>query len=120
MIMATPRVPGEQSQPLSIQMAVRALSDQHQAPPADERRHEERIDFVHPVKVVTEDNREFTMLSCDLSATGIRLVGTHRLLGQRVRVVVPTPAGPFASAVRVLWTCPVGDELVENGGCFCS
>jgi hypothetical protein len=117
--MATTPVPTDQPPPLTLQMAVRVLSEQHQAPPPVERRQQERIDFIHPVKVITEDNREMTLLSCDLSATGIRLVGTRRLLGQKVRVVIPTPAGTFDSPVRILWTCPVGDELVENGGCFC-
>jgi hypothetical protein len=71
------------------------------------------------VKVVTEDGQEFTLLSRDLSATGIRLVGTRRLLGQKVRVIIPGSDGAAREfLVRILWTCPVGDDLVENGGAF--
>jgi hypothetical protein len=64
--------------------------------------------------VITEDGREFTLLSRDLSASGIRLIGTRRLLGQRIKVRI----GALDFQVRVLWACPVGDDLVENGGTF--
>src|SRR5439155_975343 len=65
----------------------RASATQH------ERRVEDRIDFVQPVKVEAEDGREFTLLSRDLSPTGIRLVGTKRLLGHKVRVHLPQTEG---------------------------
>ena len=57
-----------------------------------------------------------------LSVTGIRLVGTQRLLGQKVRVLVPAGEGqpPTEFLVRILWTCPLGDDLIENGGQFVS
>ena len=85
-----------------------------------ERRGEDRIDFVQPVKVTTEDDREYTLLTRDLSATGIRLFGTLRLLGQKVRVAITAPGQtlPTTFVVRILWTCAVGDGLVENGGAF--
>jgi hypothetical protein len=80
------------------------------------------------VKVRAEDGRECTLLSRDVSATGIRLIGTRRLLGQKVRVSIPRPGAattdsPRAAAgwsflVRILWTCAVGDDLFENGGAF--
>ena len=54
------------------------------------------------------------VLTRDLSASGIRLIGTRRLLGQKVTVRL----GGFDFQVRILWTCPVGDDLVENGGTF--
>jgi hypothetical protein len=117
------RVQAEQSQQRAIQRAVLDLIRQHRAAAERvERREQDRIDFVQPVKILTEDGREFTLLSRDLSATGIRLVGTRRLLGQKVRVLIPGPDGaaPWDFLVRVLWTCPVGDELVENGGAFIS
>jgi hypothetical protein len=114
--METNQVPAQPSQPRTIDRAVPVLSEQHQAPPAVERRQQGRIDFIHPVKVITEDNSEFTMLSCNLSATGIRMVGTRCLLGQKVRVIISTPTGTFDSLVRILWTCPGRDGLVENGG----
>jgi hypothetical protein len=106
---------------LTIESAVHLLLERHQASTtAVERREQERVDFVQPVKVFTEDNREFTLLSRDLSATGIRMVGTQRLLGQKVRVQIPIPDNPPVEfLVRILWTCLVGGDLVENGGCFC-
>ncbi len=78
------------------------------------------MDFVQTVAVRTEDGEEFTLLSRDLSATGIRLVGTRRLLGHKVHVLVPRPDGepPYDFLVRILWTCAVGDGLFENGGAF--
>ena len=116
------RVRAEQSQQRDIQSAVLQLIQDHQAAAnRPERRVNGRIDFIQPVKVVSEDGREWTLLSRDLSTTGIRLVGMRRLLGQKVRVLVPSAGGPPLNfLVRVLWTCPVGEDLVENGGTFLS
>jgi hypothetical protein len=85
-----------------------------------ERRGQDRLDFIQPMTVLTEDGREHHLLSRDLSPTGIRLIGTRRLLGQRVHVVIPDPEGgpPTRFAMRILWTCAVGDDLFENGGRF--
>jgi hypothetical protein len=115
------RVREAESQQRSIHQAVRQLIREHRsADRALERREEDRIDFIQPVRVVTEDRREYTMLSRDLSATGIRLIGTHRLLGQKVHVTIPSGGNspPLTFLVRILWTCNVGDDLVENGGTF--
>jgi hypothetical protein len=115
------RVQAEQTQQRDIHAAVRQLIEQHQRARASvERREQDRVDFVHPVTVITEDQRRLTLLSRDLSANGIRLVGTRRLLGQKVRVLIPTGEGqpPAEFLVRVLWTCPLGEDLVENGGQF--
>jgi hypothetical protein len=117
----SPRVAQEQSQQRSIQRVVRQLIRQHKSAAAEvERRGEDRSDFIQPIKVRTEDQREYTLLSRDLSATGIRLIGTRRLLGQKVHVLIPNPAGAPAwdFLVRILWTCPVGEDLIENGGTF--
>jgi hypothetical protein len=116
------RVRAEQSQQSSIQAVVRDLIARHQAQSERvERREQGRVDFIQPVKVLTEDGRELTLLSRDLSATGIRLIGTRRLLGQKVHVLVPTGTGaPLDFHVRILWACAVGDDLVENGGTFLS
>jgi hypothetical protein len=102
-----------------IHAAVSRLINQHEHG-ADrvERREQGRIDFIQPVEVTTEDNRTFTLLTRDLSATGIRLIGTRRLLGQKVRVRIPAGSDTIDFSVRILWTCPVGDDLVENGGTF--
>jgi hypothetical protein len=116
------RVRQEQSRQQDVRRAVdRILRDN----PAGgvtpiERRGQDRVDYVQTVAVRTEDGEEFTLLSRDLSATGIRLVGTRRLLGQKVHVLVPHGDGepPYDFLVRVLWTCAVGDGLFENGGAF--
>lgn len=83
-----------------------------------ERREQGRVDFVHPVVVITEDQRRYTVLTRDLSATGIRLIGTHRFLGQKLRVLLPASPRPLQFVVRIVWTCPVGEDLIENGGTF--
>jgi hypothetical protein len=116
------RVRAEQSQQSNVQAAVRNLVEAHQVDAGRvERREQGRVDFIQPVKVVVEDGREFTLLTRDLSETGIRLIGTRRLLGQKVRVLIPAGKGPpLDFQVRILWTCPVGDDLVENGGTFLS
>jgi hypothetical protein len=116
----SPRLRAEQDQQEQIQHTIRQLIRRHkQNAGAVERRGQDRIDFVQPVKVQTEDRREFTLLSRDLSTTGIRLIGTRSLLGQKVRVVVQdNPDAPTTFLVRVLWTCAIGDDLFENGGAF--
>ena len=116
------RVRQEQSQQLGVQRAVSQLLNAEAAAGAGivERRDGGRADFVQTVTVRGEDGAEYTLLSRDLSATGIRLVGTRRLLGQKVHVLVPRPGGepPYDFLVRILWTCAVGDGMHENGGSF--
>jgi PilZ domain len=117
----SPRLQQEQSQQQAIQRAIRRLiKEYHASATRQERRVEERIDFVQPVKVETEDGRQFTLLSRDLSPTGMRLVGTKRLLGHKVRVNLPQTESTEALTflVRVLWTCAIGEDLFENGGTF--
>ena len=117
----SPRMQEEQEQQRLIQRAIRRLIRQHQAAAKPkERRLEDRTDFIQPVTVQVEDGRQFTLLSRDLSSSGIRLVGTRRLLGQRVKITLPQEDGeqPFSFMVRILWTCAIGDDLFENGGTF--
>jgi hypothetical protein len=117
----SPRLQEEQQHQQQIQRAVRRLIRQYQASPAGhERRQQDRVDFIQPVKVQTEDGREFTLLSRDLSTSGIRLIGTRRLLGQKVRVHLPRKDqdGTCCLLVRILWTCALGDDMFENGGSF--
>ena len=109
----------------AIVRAVRKLIRLHRAASrGDDRRELVRTDFVQLVKVRGDDGREHTLLSRDISAAGIRLVGTRRLLGQKVRVFVPAPSSAPADTpgwtfvVRILWTCSLGDDLFENGGVF--
>jgi hypothetical protein len=116
------RVRQEQSQQLCVRRAVSQLLnwESPQGAAHVERRGGGRVDYVQTVTVRTEDGAECTLLSRDLSATGIRLVGTRRLLGQKVHVLFPRAGGepPVDFLVRILWTCAVGDGLHENGGSF--
>jgi hypothetical protein len=111
----------EEKQRRTIHLTIKKLMRRFRAV-ADrvERRVQDRLDFIQPITVVTEDGREHHLLSRDLSPTGIRLIGTRRLLGQRVHVLIPDPEGgsPTRFATRILWTCSVGDDLFENGGRF--
>jgi hypothetical protein len=117
----SPRLRQELGQQERIRDAIRQLIRTHRQRAAQvERRGQDRIDFIQPVKVQTEDRREYTLLSRDLSTTGIRLIGTRSLLGQKIRVLLPQEDGnePCVFLVRVLWTCALGEDLFENGGTF--
>jgi hypothetical protein len=110
----------EKRQRREISLVVRRLIRQYKKQSAQiERRQQGRINFVQPVRLRLEDGRELTLLSREISPTGIRLIGTQSLLGQRVEVQVPGEDGASVRfLVRILWTCTVGDGLFENGGTF--
>ncbi len=115
------RVRREQRLQRAVQQSVRRLIRQHKKTNSHtERRKQQRADFIQPVKVRSEDGREFTLLSRDLSESGIRLIGTRGLLGQKVQIAIPYPDGKKTSCflARILWTCSIGDGLFENGGSF--
>lgn len=117
----SPRMHEQQEQQRKIDKIVRQLIKAHKETSKNQdRRGEARVDFIEPVKVRTEDGKEFTLLSRDISPSGIRLVGTRRLLGNKITVFVPQGEGqPSAQlTVRVLWTCALGEDLFENGGSF--
>ena len=117
----SPRLEKEHAQQQAIQKVIRKLIKQHRSRgKGDERRGQARIDFIQPVKLRTDDGTECTLMSRDLSATGVRLLGTKRLLGQKVQLDLPSgeDAPPCRLLVRILWTCAVGDDLFENGGSF--
>jgi hypothetical protein len=117
----SPRVQKEHAQQLAIQKVIRKLIKQHRSRGKDdERRHQVRIDFIQPVKLRTDDGKEYALMSRDLSATGVRLLGTKHLLGQKVQLELPSgnDEPPCRLSVRILWTCSVGDDLFENGGSF--
>src|SRR5262245_5319544 len=117
----SPRLQQQQSQQQIVAGAVRQLIRRHQATTAErERREQDRIDFVQPVQALSEDGRRLNLLSRDLSPTGMRLLTTRSLLGQKVRVCLPNGANAEGTwfVLRVLWTCAVGDDLFENGGTF--
>ena len=115
------RVRQEQTQQRDVIKVIRQLIRFYRKEAKEfERRGEDRYDFIQTVQVITEDDRKLTLISRDLSSTGIRLLGIHRLLGQKIRVLIPRPGSdePWNFLVRVLWTCAVGDDLIENGGTF--
>ena len=116
----SPRLHQEQERQRSISKVIKTLIKEHKdTVKGRERRGQMRVDFIHPVKVKAEDGPEFTLMSRDLSTSGIRLLGTRRLLGHKVHVtLVPKSATPLTLLVRILWTCAVGDDLFENGGNF--
>ena len=111
----------EEKQQKLIQHTVRQLIQHYKKDHARiERRERGRISFVQSVTVRTEDGRELSLLSRDLSEAGIRLIGTSSLLGHKVEIEVPGPEGhePARFVARILWTCAAGDGLFENGGVF--
>jgi hypothetical protein len=115
------RVQAERQQQLAIGQTVHRLIRQYKKSHLlAERRQQGRADFIQAVKVRSEEQKELTVLSRDISATGIRLIGTRSLLGQKVTVTVPRGQGtePASFVVRILWTCTIGDGLFENGGRF--
>jgi len=117
----SPTLQKEQNQQRTIQKVIRQILKQHRAAvKQNERRGQNRIDFIQPVKVHTEDGKAMSLLSRDLSPTGIRLLGTKQLLGQKIRVELSLGPDlpPCRILMRVLWTCAVGDGLFENGGSF--
>lgn len=111
----------EERQQRAIQRAARQILRAHKKTRSQtERRQQGRLDFIQPVKVKLENQREMTLLSRDLSVSGIRLIGTVGLLGQKVEVVLQRGAdqAPVRFLVRILWTCTIADGLFENGGTF--
>lgn len=119
----SPRLQKEQDQQRAIQKVIRQIIKEHkQAAKDEERRGQARVDFIQPVKVITEDGKAHALLSRDISPTGIRLFGTKRLLGHKAKVEIPLgeDSPPCCLLVRILWTCAVGDELFENGAMFVS
>jgi hypothetical protein len=117
----SPRVREEQRHQRAVHVATRQLIRRYKKTHAEEeRRQHGRMDFVQPVKLRTDHQRELTVLSRDLSESGIRLIGTQSLLGQKIEVLIPRPEGgdPYCFLTRILWTCGVGDGLFENGGIF--
>ena len=117
----SPRLREEQRQQRAIHHTVHQLIRRYKKDHSlAERRQQGRTDFVQPVKVRIDNQRELTVLSRDLSETGIRLIGTQSLLGQKVEVLLNHPDGGESCCflTRILWTCIVGDGLFENGGVF--
>jgi hypothetical protein len=117
-VSAARRESARERQRQAVRRAVRGIIRRHRAALQVERRGQDRLDFIQPVRVLTEDQREWHLLSRDLSTTGIRLIATRSLLGQKLRVNLGSGEGACPLLVRVLWTCAVGDDLYENGCMF--
>jgi hypothetical protein len=122
---ASPRLNQEQQQQRDVRDVLRDILQQQtpttRAETRAERRQEERSPFTRPVTLFTEDQQELTVLSQDISPTGIRLIANRSLLGRKLRVVLPgTEVGQatVTLVVRILWTTAVADGLFENGGTF--
>lgn len=115
------RLEQELLQQRRIHRSVREVIRRHRAQEhVHERRRQGRVDFIKPVKVRTADGHDYTLLSRDLSLTGIHLLGSRSFLGQKVHLWIPGEDGqqPLCFLVRILWTARVGDGLFENGGTF--
>lgn len=106
-----------------IDRAVRRLIRQQRATEAVmiERRSTRRIHFVAPVELHTVDHRVLHLLTREISTSGIRLIGSCCLQGQKVQLWVPRPGEDtetYAFTVQILWSAAVADGLYENGGVF--
>jgi len=119
---ANARPRNDQIQQRDIQQAVRQIIHEYRVKTTDvERRQHGRVPFVQPTKILTPDHREIQLLSRDISPTGIRLIGTRNLQGQKVRVLVPRQdggGGHWCFLVQILWSSQIGENLVEHGGVF--
>jgi hypothetical protein len=117
----SPQLRSQQQKQRAIRKTVSELARLLRASPdGAERRRQRRIDFIGPVQLRLDSGRELTVLSRDLSSSGIRLIAAESLLGQRLQIAIPRPGGiaPARFVARIIWTCAVGDGLFENGGSF--
>ncbi|HEX5273578.1 MAG TPA: PilZ domain-containing protein [Gemmataceae bacterium] len=117
-VSAARRESAREKQRQAVRRAVRGIIRRHRAAEQVERRGQDRLDFIQPVRVLSDDGRERHVLSRDLSTTGIRLIATRSLLGQKMRLFLGKGPDACSLLVRVLWTCTVGDDLYENGCMF--
>lgn len=87
----------------------------------NDRRAERRFQFIRSVKIQANDGRETSLLSLDVSASGLRLIGRSDLRGQRIRIEIPgfqQDEPPWKINVQIVWSAPSADGLTENGGVF--
>jgi hypothetical protein len=72
------------------------------------------------VGVKTEDGRKFPFFLQNLFTSGLRLLGTRSLIGQKVYVQVPylEKKKSWCFPVRIVWSYRIVEGLVENGGIF--
>jgi hypothetical protein len=114
--------PRNDRQQREVQQAVRQIIHDYRVGTTDvERRQHGRVPFIQPTKILLPDHREIQLLSRDISPTGIRLIGTRNLQGQKVRVMIPRQdngQGDWCFLVQILWSSQIGENLVEHGGVF--
>jgi hypothetical protein len=114
--------PRSDRQQREVQQAVRQIIHDYRVGTTDvERRQHGRVPFIQPTKILLPDHREIQLLSRDISPTGIRLIGTRSLQGQKVRVLIPRQdngQGDWCFLVQILWSSQIGESLVEHGGVF--
>jgi hypothetical protein len=117
------RVRLKQHKDRQIQRAVRQLVRVHRdAQRPDDRRRHERIRFIHPVRVTTDDNVEMRFLTKDICARGMCLLGNRSLKGQKVQVLVPYPGSTnghhWCFTLHILWSAAICDGIYHQGGVF--
>jgi hypothetical protein len=114
--------PRSDRQQREVQQAVRQIIHDYRVGTTEvERRQHGRVPFIQPTKILLPDHREIQLLSRDISPTGIRLIGTRSLQGQKVRVMIPRQdngQGDWCFLVQILWSSQIGENLVEHGGVF--
>ena len=101
------RVRREQAQQLGVQQAVDQLLGfgRPAATIPIERRVQDRVNFVQTVTVRTEDGDAFTLLSRDLSVTGIRLIGAG---GSSAKRSASSSRIPAAGHPTISWCASSG------------
>jgi hypothetical protein len=115
------RVRRDQNQQRRIDRTVRGLIREQRAAEGVmiERRAQRRHPFNQPVEVRTANHRCLHMVSREISVSGIRLIGSRALQGQKAYIWIPRPDQPEERCcflVHILWSAGVGDDLFENGG----
>jgi hypothetical protein len=108
----------EEERQLHVRALLQALLEHHKrSQHRQERRGAERMEVIWPITLILEDGTLHRAVTRDISAAGIRFLGTKSLLGQRVIARLSLGSEQeHVFAVRILWTCEAGDQLYENGG----
>lgn len=108
----------EEERQLHVRALLQALLEQHKRTHhREERRAADRMEAIWPITLILEDGSVHRAVTRDISAAGIRLLGSKSLLGQRIIArLTLQPGQEHVFAVRILWTCEAGDQLYENGG----
>ena len=109
----------EERRRLRLKRAIHQLVRACRSSTKHERRRQGRIDVVLPVGVRTEDGRAVTLLSTNISRTGIDLISPTSMLGQKLRVTFSQDRGKEISfLVRIVWASAATEGLWQNGAAF--